>query len=104
MSGLIRISYGIVTPESAEDGAYAETGWEDEEGAKHSVQSAIALLRCHCVEPSNSPSFCPGTWYTEYNAHEDFRTGAVTSRAYHLDGFSEVEERAIYEGVRRGWP
>ena len=32
---LIRITYAIVTPESAEHGDFHETGWENEEGGDH---------------------------------------------------------------------
>jgi hypothetical protein len=98
MSGLILTTYDIVTPESAEEGDTADCGWIDDEGVKHSVQSAIAMLK-HC-EPS-ATHFWRGTWYTVYDYHTDYATGAVESRSYHLKGFSEVEERAIFVGVTR---
>lgn len=101
MSGLIRITYEVITPESAEDGDAAERGWTDEDGEKHSVQSAIELLtRSHCVHASSS-SFHAGIWYTDADPDADFETGAETSQSYHLSGFSEVEERAIYIGVTK---
>ncbi len=96
MSGIIKTTYDIVTPESAEDGDTAENGWIDEDGAPHSVQSAIALL-VGC-EPSSS-HFYSAAWYTRHAYSEDLRTGAVESRSYHLSGFSDLELRAIWTAV-----
>lgn len=98
MSGKVRISYETVTPESAEIGDAEEHGWIDEEGTGHDVESAIRLLQGK--EPSSS-HFHLGIWYTDIDGDIDFRSGAETRQSYHLDNFSEIEQRAIFDGVKR---
>jgi hypothetical protein len=97
----IRISYEVITPESAENGDVEERGWIDEEGTEHSVESAVELLtREHYVSPSSS-AFHPGVWYSDADSDVDYRTGAETHSSYHLAGFSEQEERAIFAAVTK---
>ncbi len=111
----IRISYDVVTPESAEIGDFAENGWEDEEGVliapddcdveEHGDElSAVVALAVDTigngVEASDYPRCCPGhTWYTEIDGEEDYSDGSVKRLSYHLDGFSEDEEEAIYAAL-----
>jgi hypothetical protein len=97
-SGKVRITYEVVTPESAEEGDAAERGWIDEDGTDYTVEDAIQLLQGK--EPSSS-HFHPGVWYSDIDGDVDLRTGAETRQSYHLDGFSEDEQRAIFDGVRR---
>ena len=96
--GLIRISYEVVTPESAEDGDVAERGWEDEDGEEHDVESAGRFLQG--TEPSSS-HFHEGIWYTDVDGDVDFTTGAETRRSYHLSGFSVDEQGQIFTEVCR---
>ncbi len=91
--GLIRITYEIMTPESAELGDADERGWIDEDGTEYSVDEVIKL--CRYLYPSSS-SFHTGIWYTDVDKHEDFRTGAVESWSYHLENFSPEEEAEVY--------
>lgn len=95
---IIRISYEIITPESAEDGDVEERGWEDEEGTEYDdVEEAIRLLRGS--EPSSS-EFHKDVWYTSYG-DQDTHDGSTTNLSYHLSGWSEEDERTIYEAVGR---
>lgn len=113
----IRQTFSTVTPESAEQGDFAETGWIDEEGAEiapdefdieehdgRESDAVVALAVKHitqygCVEPSNSPSYCRGTWYTTADSEKDYTTGEETQYSFHLDGFTEGEEQAIYRAL-----
>ena len=111
----IRISYETVTPESAEIGDCADSGWEDEDGVcveidesdveEHgSVCAAVAARAVDIIgrgcEASDYPTCCPGhTWYTEIDGDMDYSDGSETRRSYHLDGFSAEEERAIYDAI-----
>jgi len=111
----IRISYDIVTPDSAEFGDFEETGWENEEGEVidpddcdvefYGSESAAAIeLAVYAigndVETSDWPTCCPGhTWYTQIDGDEDYEDGSVKRLSYHLDGFSEEEECAIYTAL-----
>jgi hypothetical protein len=113
MSGRrIKISYDVVTPESAEIGDFAETGWEnekgvcidpneldvDEFGSEFAAVVAIAVETIgNGVEASDSPTCCPGhTWYTKIDGEMDYEDGSEKRLSYHLDEFSEEEEEAIY--------
>ena len=42
-----------------------------------------------------------GTWYTDDTYSEDYSTGAVESRSYHLEDFTEAQEREIYDAMTR---
>lgn len=116
MTRLIRISYEVITPESAEMGDASERGWIDEEGVviepdADDIENAGATLWAvvnaavdvigYKRQPSNYP-FVPGfTWYTESDGDEDYATGAVTYRSYHLSGFTSEEEQEIYNVVTK---
>ncbi|HEY6565142.1 MAG TPA: hypothetical protein VIY86_11630 [Pirellulaceae bacterium] len=106
----IKISYEIVTPESAAEGCAAESGWKDENGIEidpadyadddATELEAVARLAVgwisRAVEPS-STVFHRGIWYTDADGAINFRTGAEERNSYHLDGFSEVEELRIFQ-------
>lgn len=112
----IKKTYEVVTPESAEQGDFAETGWEDEVGAEIAPDefdleehdgdesaAAVALAVKHigrCVEASDYPRCHPGhTWYTDSDPDRDYEDGSETRYSYHLKGFSADEEHAIYEAL-----
>ncbi len=111
----IRISYQVVTPESAEIGDYADSGWVDEEGVciepddydveEHDSESAAAVALAvktigRGCEASDYPRCHAGhTWYTECDGDTSYADGSVTTNSFHLDGFSEEEELAIYTEI-----
>lgn len=74
-----RETFEIVTPESAEQGDVADSGFIDE-NAEATFRDMVKLLRG--TEPSNSPADA-SCWYTAYNFDHDYRTGAEESRSYH---------------------
>jgi len=103
----ITTTFQTITPESAENGGYSDSGFYDEDGVDCSededcsaVENAIDFLKSkEPLEPSNS-SFCIGTWYTESDCNQDnayFEEGEVTYYSYHLNGFSEEQEREIFK-------
>ena len=111
----IKTTYSVVTPESAEIGDYADSGWENEEGVcadpdeldveEHgSVLAAVVDCAVKAigngVEASDYPTCCPGhTWYTEIDGETDYSDGSNKTLSFHLDGFSEDEELAIYAAL-----
>ncbi len=111
----IRITYQTVTDESAEFGEAADSGWIDEEGAciepddydvdEHGSESAAAVaLAVKMIgkgcEASDGPRCHVGhTWYTEVDGDTDYSDNSVTTQSFHLDGFSEEEELAIYAEI-----
>jgi hypothetical protein len=108
---LIRTTYAMTTPESASAGDHSETGWHDEAGepmdpdkwddeGTTAVDKAVAFLeREGATEPSGS-TWYPHLWYSWPDASTvDWATGEDEMRSYHLDGFTEEEERAILARV-----
>jgi hypothetical protein len=104
----IRVSYDIVTPESAEEGDVAERGWIDEEGMEVDpwdedetyVDEAVRMLEDEGVLEASSSEFHPGVWYSNNEYGHDYATGARESRYYHLDGFTVEEEAAIFRKLK----
>lgn len=98
--GRIRTTFEVVTEESAAEGDAAERGWVDEEGEVLGVEAAIKWLRDKGpLEPSSS-QFHKGIWYSG-PSEQDMHTGEWYQEAYHLAGFTEAQQRRIYEGVTR---
>lgn len=100
--------YETWSPEDVEIGDTDDKGeldaWEvevdeydREEGLDHTDIAADYLIDKGVSEPSSS-HFHPGIWYTMYG-DSDFRTGDRTNESYHLKGFSEDEEKEVYEKV-----
>ena len=100
----ITTTYDIVTPESAEDGDVAESGWEDEvghdcrpddydkdDGLLTPVHMAVAFLTDKCLDSGGGPES-----YYEADGTTDYRTGANTRLAFHLKGFLPDELDAIH--------
>ncbi len=71
------IAYSIVTPESAEQGDFAETGWEDEKGCTYdSLEELADVIQQHGpVEPC-------GNWFTTIDPDQDWETGEDTQRSF----------------------
>jgi hypothetical protein len=84
-----------------------EHGYEDEDGQEfeldefdreEGVQLAsvvAAWLRNRGVVEASSSDFHPGIWYSS-EGEQDMRTGANTTRSFHLEGFTPDEEQDIY--------
>jgi len=93
------ITYQQVTPESAEIGDFSETGFKHQNIELDSVQDAIDELISGGVTEASSSHFHPGIWYsTEFNTI-CYKTGTDESESYHLSGFTEAEEKQIYNSV-----
>lgn len=108
----ILTTFEKVTPESAEEGDVSDRGWIDEDGesmvpdedTESVAETAMKfLLDKGATEPSSS-HFHPEIWYTSYEVSENYRTGEVESRSYHLKDFTSEEEREVFalmKGSRR---
>lgn len=105
-------TFEIFTPESVENGDAEERGFIDEEGEEIEldeydkeegltiVDKAVEFLKDKGVEESSASFFHLGFWYTTYKYREDFSTGEEENRSYHLEGFTEQQEREIYERMK----
>lgn len=97
------------TPEDVEHGETWDKGEHDEyeielddfdrEEGLTPVDLAVEYLKDNYVVHASSSHFHPGIWYTAQD-DEDFRTGDRTVVTYHLKGFTEEEERDIYDALK----
>ena len=98
---VIRTSYAKWAPSDIEIGDTDDKGWEDEEGQPMaSAEEAVQWLQDAYITSASSSEFHPGIWYS--STDEDIsHTGEpiVHERSFHLDGFSEEEEAAIYNAL-----
>jgi len=110
---IFKITYEIVTPESAEQGDCESRGWIDEEGVscepdefdiddgETAVDLAIKLLVLDgATQPSTSGTMTAHSWWTNYEYDTNYRTGAVESRSYHPYGWTVEELNQINQGVK----
>lgn len=89
------------------DGYEEKNGYEDEEGHEVEVDDfdredgkdvadlATRWLWDHGVVEPSSSDFHPGVWYTSCE-DRDMTTGAITTRSFHLEGFTPEEEQKIF--------
>ena len=113
----VRVTFEEITP-GAEDGDEheVESGWEDEDGAvmeeyvrdddDEPIVAATARFILHGghVEASTSPGWHKGVWYSQTDSAQGrdyFERGIERRLSYHLDGFTEEEERAVYNEIQR---
>lgn len=108
----IKITYDIVTEESAKEGDFAANGWIDEEGEtiqpdaydleEHEGElAAVVALSVNVITKrgsieASSSHWHNGLWYSEIDSEM-----GEPRHAYHLDGFSEQEEQAIFNVLKR---
>lgn len=120
----IATSYSTVTPESAEEGDFADRGWVDEEGdaievdvldigdqgeagsqapvTDAIVKRAVRWLRDHGAYETSSSSYHSGVWYSSPSEVSDYSTGEERSEDFFLRNFTEEEERRIFDEFKRG--
>jgi hypothetical protein len=111
-------SYEIITHESAAEGVAAENGWIDEEGTAISpdtydldetegdetlaaVRLAVKHITQHGGVEASSSRWHSGLWYSYYDETGDYATGDRENRSFHLSGFSELEERHIFDALTK---
>ena len=102
----ITTTFQTYTSASIEAGDSSDNGFVDEEGELmgegelSAVDEAIAFLKEKMVHPSSS-GFHQGLFYTEDECSHDrayFEEGETTYHSFHLMDFTEVQEKAVYEG------
>lgn len=85
----VAITYQTVTPESAEHGDFADSGFESE-SEFYTFRELVEALRNRFSDYSESPgSYSARTWASEYG-EPDYRTGNETTRSIHLKDKSKA--------------
>lgn len=105
----ITTTFSRTTPESAAEGDFSETGWIDQEGVDMNpddfdreegvtvADKAAAYLFNEGAYTTSSSQFHPGMWYSTEWSTTNYQTGEEEERNFHLVGFSEEEERAVWD-------
>lgn len=101
MGARFRVTYEIVTPESAEEGEFAETGFMLPGEWTLSLDEA----KTECVDMDLRdamrlayPDEDCGRWFSESDGREDYQTGARETRSIHPPGNITA---ASYRRLRR---
>ena len=98
-------TYQTTTPESLENGDYAESGFLDEDGVSMIpdqfdditiIEKSVEFLKDNYAYETSSSGFHIGIWYSA-TGEEDYSTGEITYYSYHLEGFTEDEEYEIWK-------
>lgn len=101
---VIKTSWTLSTPQSIEQGDFADSGMlpggdefvDDEDGT--ALEKSIKWLNQKGAIHASNSHFNKGTWYSSDDI-EDFKTGNRMTHSYHLEGFSEPEEKAIFDSI-----
>lgn len=127
--GSITTTYEAWSPEDIEHGEAGESGWIDEMGEEidpdeddyeehrdfyeeydasdeeiHDevvASMVVEFLKDEGVteDSAGSSGFSVGTWYTAHKYNENYKTGEIENRSYHLEDFTPKQEEMIYEGM-----
>lgn len=103
---LVNRTFATVTPESAELGDFADSGF-DFENQEYTFRELVELMENH-PEPSSAPCIDPGMndWFTSY-PETCYRTGEETSYSIHFSRKNPTRmekywtKAAIMAGVAR---
>lgn len=78
--------------------------FDDLEEDQTDVEIVIEQIKEHggSVEASSYPTWHPGVWYKTVDAEQDYSTGEWSEYTFHLEAFSEAEQRQIFDHFRRG--
>lgn len=105
---LILTTFQTVTPESAEDGDFADQGWIDDVGENvipdqyesedgiTAVDKALDFLENKGANEPSSSHFHPNIYYSTNDPETNYRTGEETYYTLSLKGFTEKEEEEIF--------
>lgn len=95
------------------EGEYEEEhGWVDEEGVEIEaddlneeslVDAAVKFLRRAGTTDPSSSAWHKGIWYHWPDSEQDYRTGRNREEACHLEGFTEAQEREIFNEIAPKW-
>lgn len=91
----MRMAYGIVTPESAEDGDYAEVGWEIEETENFKTLEDLLEQVGH-----------DASWLGWSSSHLNGTEWIISDKIEDRDYFEKGEEKTYDLFIKRadGWP
>jgi hypothetical protein len=88
----IAVHFAVITPESAEQGDFDETGEERVDDIEPMYDETFADAAIKYLEHEGA-GFAEGSDWFETEGYTDHRTGAETLYSYHLEGFTDAEKK-----------
>ena len=102
----LNVTYSITTEESAAEGDYAETGFEEEGKEFDSLYEMIDyMINEGASEASNSSYSYPNTWYSTVDPSYDrayFEKGEDKQLSFHPEGITKEEGQIIFDSIKKG--
>lgn len=85
MPGMFRVTYEIITPESAERGDFAEHGFMLPGGYRASAETSrdVSMTLREALRLCSPQEDSGGGWFSEVDGRTDYRTGAEERRSLH---------------------
>ena len=95
------ITYSTTTPDSAEDGDFADTGWKVGKDSM-TIEDALSYARNLGIGPKSD--YDSTRWWSSEWSTEDYGTGEQIEYSLHIDGLSEQESKWVNQllGQRHG--
>lgn len=97
----VQIYYGLITPESAEAGDFADRGEENVYEIDPSFDETYVTATVKFLQDEGAQDSGGGDWFSR-TTDPDFRTRNVTDYDYFLKGFEPKEEEEIWRAMTRG--
>jgi len=99
----LKVAFSQYNNESIDRGDHSADGWIDEQGVRmEGADNAVDLAAWYLIQNGAldmNGAFEPGNYYyTDYLPEYDGE-GTCTQKQYFLEGFTKLEEKAIYELV-----
>ena len=94
-------TFEVVTPKSAEDGDFADTGFTGQGWSFDFAEEAYKFLNGEGVVWVNGAGEAGG-WWESASPDVDYRTGAETTYGYHPKGFTKEEIDYINRRLKGG--
>ncbi len=95
-------TYETWTPEDIDAGDTDDKGFVVTDWNRDTVAEIVEEFLSQGSVEASSSEFHPGLWYQTIDAEEDYKTGARTYYAWHLDRSTPIDvQREVYEALRR---
>jgi len=96
-------TYQIVTPESAEDGVFADHGfvYENEQTSVDDFMHEMGDFVEPCAFPYTVTDLKHHFFFTDCDPELDYETGANTYHTYHIDQISDLERLKLWILLQR---
>lgn len=96
----INVTYNNITPESAENGEFSESGFVHEDLEFDSMREVIEYVIRQGICEASSTFFHAGIWYSTQFCIIDYGTGEQSQESYHLVNLPIRKQKRIYNYLK----